>query len=290
MTENSLAQLPQDLVRPNANDLLKARWRVFVARSMVAAAAMHAALFVGLPTWDRFASESYSLEEYLQLEWVSVVQTRTVPEEVSDPGVRVGSIPDSLQLEDAEGFASRGDGPGGTLTLDQVFRERLLGRSAPMPTLTEQVTALEETASNGSGPSEGTIEVGRSVSEVDFSDVLGASPLDLDRLSVVRPELVTVGPSAWVLIRNPAEVERFIVGSYMRGTLDRRANGSVGVALFIDSRGRVEWAEVSSSSGRSDMDQVALEVFSEVASFRPARDEGVAVSRSVIFLLSFPWY
>jgi hypothetical protein len=38
------------------------------------------------------------------------------------------------------------------------------------------------------------------------------------------------------------------------------------------------------------MDQVALALFSEVAAFRPARDQGVAVPRSVIFSVRFPWY
>jgi TonB family protein len=61
------------------------------------------------------------------------------------------------------------------------------------------------------------------------------------------------------------------------------------VTLWIDERGSVEWAEVSQSSGDRELDEFALSVFNEVAVFRPAREEGVRVSRSVSFALNFPW-
>jgi TonB family protein len=51
----------------------------------------------------------------------------------------------------------------------------------------------------------------------------------------------------------------------------------------------VAWAEISKSSGREDLDELALALFNEVADFRPAREEGVSVSRSVTFALNFPW-
>ena len=105
----------------------------------------------------------------------------------------------------------------------------------------------------------------------------------------MRPELVLSDLSAWVLLRNPTEVEMFIRRIYRRGELDRSANGTVSVALWIDKRGSVEWAEISRSSGRSDVDQVALALFSEVVAFRAARVGGVPVSRSVIFSVRFPW-
>jgi len=59
--------------------------------------------------------------------------------------------------------------------------------------------------------------------------------------------------------------------------------------VWIDDRGSVEWSEVSKSSGRVDMDEAALALFSDIASFRPARDQGVRVSMSVIFSVEFPW-
>ena len=111
--------------------------------------------------------------------------------------------------------------------------------------------------------------------------------MDLSRLSGVRPEIVLPGTSAWILIRNPLEVDRF-----MSGTTSRRsfgAEGLVDVAVWIDEWGSVEWAQISRSSGLQEMDEIALALFNEVASFRPARDRGVRVSQSVIFSVPFPW-
>ena len=67
------------------------------------------------------------------------------------------------------------------------------------------------------------------------------------------------------------------------------AEGLVDVAVWIDEYGSVEWAEISRSSGHQEMDEIALALFNEVASFRPARDQGVRVSMSVIFSVPFPW-
>jgi TonB family protein len=61
------------------------------------------------------------------------------------------------------------------------------------------------------------------------------------------------------------------------------------VAVWIDDRGSVEWSEVTKSSGHVDMDEAALALFSDITSFRPARDQGVRVSMSVIFSVEFPW-
>lgn len=95
--------------------------------------------------------------------------------------------------------------------------------------------------------------------------------------------------SAWVLIRNQMEVEAYLRRSYSEGRLDRTAEGSVSVTLWISREGRVEWAEISESSGRNDLDEFALGLFNEVADFRAARDRGETVSRSVTFSLNFPW-
>lgn len=290
MTHHLSEQLPQDLTKPSSNDRLKAGYGALLARSTLVAAVVHAAAFAFWPTWERSLTESENpLEDFLQLEWVNVLETRTLPNDVASSGIQLGAIPDSLPTE-VDQFASGGEGPGEVPTLSEAFRERILGRSAPQPTITEPGPDAEQTASVGSNPEGGSIDPERSVASVDFSDLLGESPIDLDRLSSVRPELVMATPAAWVLLRNPVEIEEFIVRSYRRGELDRAANGSVSVALWIDERGRVEWAEISRSSGRSDMDQVALALFSEVAAFRPARDQGVAVPRSVIFSVRFPWY
>ena len=115
------------------------------------------------------------------------------------------------------------------------------------------------------------------------------SSLDLDRLAALRPQLALLTPEVWVLVRNPTEVEAFLKRSYRRGTLDPAATGSVSVTLWIDERGSVEFAEISKSSGRLDLDEFALALFNEVVVFRAAREQGISVSRSVTFSVAFPW-
>jgi len=95
--------------------------------------------------------------------------------------------------------------------------------------------------------------------------------------------------SAWVLIRNQTEVEAFLRRSSLSGRIDPAASGSVSVTLWIDRRGSVEWAEISQSSGRNDLDEFTLALFNEVAAFRAARERGVYVSRSVTFSVNYPW-
>lgn len=173
----------------------------------------------------------------------------------------------------------------------EAFRERLTGRLAPAPSVVEIAEEEGPAGEDSSDADDGRdIGVERSLTTADFPELPGSDPLDLDRLSAVRPELVMAVPSAWVLLRNPAEIEQFIMRRYVTGELSRSANGSVSVALWIDESGSVEWAEISESSGHQDIDQVALALFSEVAAFRPARDQGVPTARSVIFSVRFPWF
>jgi TonB family protein len=61
------------------------------------------------------------------------------------------------------------------------------------------------------------------------------------------------------------------------------------VAMWIDERGSVEWAEIYRSSGHEHLDESALELFQEVVSFLPARERGVHVPMAVVFGLSYPW-
>ena len=110
----------------------------------------------------------------------------------------------------------------------------------------------------------------------------------IGRCSLVL-QLALLAPEVWVLVRNPTEVEAFLRRSYRRGTLDPSATGSVSVTLWIDERGSVEFAEISKSSGRPTLDEFALALFNEVVVFRPAREYGVSVSRSVTFSVDFPW-
>ena len=281
-------QLLKDLWAPNANDRMKAQWHGWVARSTLVGVVLHVGV-VGLwPTWERSARQSEPLRDFFQLERVTVLDAQSPLNVDPAPPVHISEIPDSIPTE-ADLVASASGLGVQTETLSEAFRERLIGRSAPRPTITQPEMEGDEEGSTGSDEGEGSISIERRISAADFSEQLSSNPLDLERLAAVRPELVLSDLSAWVLLRNPTEVEMFIRRIYRRGELDRSANGTVSVALWIDKRGSVEWAEISRSSGRSDVDQVALALFSEVVAFRAARVGGVPVSRSVIFSVRFPW-
>lgn len=271
-----------------ANDKLKQGWTGRLGASMVVAVLAHVAVFGFWPNWERSRPSSDSLDTFLQLEWVSVLQAGSLPEAEPTRARPLGELSDSVFVEPGL-VASEGSGTE-IATLSEAFRERLVGRMAPVPTIVEQEVEGSNVEVGENADEGGAIRAEGELTTADFPELPGTSPLDLERLSAVRPELVLVAPSAWVLIRNPTEVEEFILRSYRLGDLDRSANGSVSVALWIDERGSVEWAEISESSGRPDIDEVALALFSEVAAFRPARDRGVAVPRSVIFSVRFPWY
>jgi TonB family protein len=177
-----------------------------------------------------------------------------------------------------------------------ALRQRLMGGTVPVPSIIEQPGLSQTPSTDAGGGSPGDAPPGipeRDLSTADFPDLAdlpASDPMSLDRLTALRPELSLSMPSFWVLVRNPLEVEQYLQSSYGSGALAGGAAGSVSVALWIDENGSVEWAEISRSSGRPDVDRVALALFSEVAEFRPARDEGVAVPVSVVFSVRFPWY
>jgi len=123
----------------------------------------------------------------------------------------------------------------------------------------------------------------------EYADLRGLSTMDLERLSSLRPDVALEASSSWVLVRNP-----LAVGAYMRRSstfedADPEAKGSVSVALWVSPSGSVEWAEIVRSSGRPDLDDIALGLFSEVVSFRPARLEGRPMPMSAVFTINFPW-
>ena len=172
--------------------------------------------------------------------------------------------------------------------------ERLLGRGGggPVPTIVEpEPVSAPLDLGDGSGDTEEEGEEVRVIVEdptiTDLALRLETSTLDLDRLTGVRPELALPGTTMWLLIRNPVEVQEFMRVSALRGAAE--AEGEVGVTVWIDERGSVEWSEITRSSGRQEMDEIALALFDEVVSFRPAQDRGVRVSMSVIFSVAFPW-
>ena len=180
-------------------------------------------------------------------------------------------------------------------SLFDVLGERMRRGRSILPTLAVPTTVGEPTEQ-----SPGTIEepepvemeeptIETDVTTVELANLPASDSLDLGRLTGLRPELAFMTASAWVLIRNQEEVEAYLRRTYREGRLDPAIRGTVSVTLWIDQQGIVEWAEVSQSSGRTDLDEVALALFNEVADFRAARDRGQTVSRSVTFSLNFPW-
>lgn len=288
MEGSSSAKLPPTPWEKSANQRLKENWDARVSWATVLAVVVHVALFVSWPDQARQGMESEPQSEPLQLEWITIRQSSPAQQAQAPLGLPVLDELDSLQVDDHRIGAPEGEGER-YASLDEVFENRLLSSSAPRPTLAEPEEQSEASDGSANGPSDEADRFAGDAATAELPDWLGATPMDLDRLSEVRPEMAVVAPSSWVLIRNPQEVEAFIAGSYRRGELDRSWNGSVSVALWIDGRGRVEWAEISQSSGRDDMDEVALTLFSEVALFRPARNDGAPAPRSVVFSLQFPW-
>ncbi len=211
--------------------------------------------------------------------------------------------PASLPVEEDAGTGIGGFEPA-QVALQRGLQERLLGRGRPVPTIVEPGPASAppdlgddppdtHEADTQEGPEEEEVRViVESPTIVDLAlrletSSLETSTLDLTQLSGDRPELLIPGTSAWLLIENPEKVEEFMRVIALQQ--DPEAQGQVDVAVWIDDRGSVEWSEVTRSSGLEDMDEIALALFTEVVSFRPARDRGVRVSLSVIFSVAFPW-
>ena len=308
-----------------ANEVWKAQWNDCLAWSTMLAVAAHAAAFAFSPGWDPL---DVWVERDLELlgtgtSWVSF---DAVPSSDGRGATAVASGA-PLQLQEPDSLPAGVDagarigGPElATLAFSGGLRERLHGRGGPIPTIVEpdrgldresdrelalppaspaldedspdalDSDALEPDTHEEDHQGEGIRVLVESPTLADPAFRLETSTLNLSRMAGITPELFMPGTSAWLLIRNPADVEEYmkIVG-YEQAMQGTAAQGLVNVAVWIDDRGSVEWSEVTKSSERLDMDEAALALFSDIASFRPARDQGVRVSMSVIFSVEFPW-
>jgi TonB family protein len=274
----------------NANDRLKARWGVWVGWSTVAAVAIHATA-LALTTWEVF----HAAPEPALFEGRSLVLLPPAAETPSAGGVAAPAIPTFQEDEDDSELPehSPDNGTGTDADLGDLWEQlnrRLGDRTAFVPTISEPTSEAEGRAPDDESDDTEDLDIGgQATTLTELSMLPESDSLDLGRLAELEPELALMTPSTWVLIRNPIEVEAYMRRSYTWGGLDPSARGSVSVTLWIDERGSVQWAEISESSGRQDLDEFALALFNEVAVFRPAREEGVRVSRSVSFALNFPW-
>ena len=278
----------------SANQRFKDRWENRVAWSTTGAVVFHVALFswagfqVVLPLMDRAPSQGQLMLLPPSFSAGSGFEGRSTPlalEEEEAPeaeptesggldGDEVGGIGDDDEAMDLWSAAAERLGYRG------VFRPEVVEMEAAPPAEREgeaESDSLSIDALNASA-----------LAELAYGDSLDME-LSLDRLNELRPELAIMIPSMWILLRNPTAVESFLRRSYSRWMLDRSEPGAVTVTVWIDTKGSVEWAEVSTSSGRGELDEAALALFNEVVAFRPARHEGVSISGSATFALMFPW-
>lgn len=288
-----------DLLTPSANERLRDAWRGNLRRSTAVAVAAHAALLAFSFGWQVSYQplEPFRADENRLLMLPGFGDAPILGSTVA----ALDSVPGELTEVEAESEAGLTEGPVVTATelgdRWEALGARLRGRGAPLPTLAEPEIAtpdeeVAEVVDAQDGPptdEEGPPSIGGDARTTELAELPEPDSLSLDRLSALRPELAFMTASAWVLIRNQAEVEAFLRRSYNNGRLARDATGSVSVTLWIDRRGSVEWAEVSQSSGRNDLDEFTLALFNEVAAFRAAREQGVYVSRSVTFSVNYPW-
>ena len=289
-------RVPHERSFKTVNEEWKAQWSDLLAWSTMFAVAIHAAVFAFWPSWDILDLRVESDLELLDAEiaWISFYD---LPSSGGGGGGVTASValleePDSIPVGVNEETSIGGSALAG-VAFSGGLRERLLGWGGPVPTVVEPDAASAPPNFGGVSANRPGEERDRVVVTVEDPTVadpasrLETSTLDLSRLSGVRPELVLPGTSVWLLLRNPEEVEAFMRLSAYRGNAE--AQGLVAVTVWIDERGSVEWSEITRSSGRPELDETALALFNEVASFRPAQDRGVRVSMSMIFSVAFPW-
>ncbi len=270
-----------------ANDRLKSDATRKLGVAAVGSAGVHLLVLFLAPSWTARAEQRDTLADFLRLEPLILVDEAFGSEEAASGAIEFTIEPDPLP----GGTDPAGD-PERSLPDLAGASDRLQGRLLGDPVTAAVLAEPEEVALAPEvepASDEGGAELRDIGSGAAFPDWLTVPAAEFDRLSAVRPEVVVVAPTAWLLIRNPLEIDRFMHLARDRGNLDPTFEGWVQVAIWIDARGSVEWAEVSRSSGDPEVDELALDLFTEVVSFRPARNRGVPVPISVIFQLNFPF-
>jgi TonB family protein len=282
---------PQDRLQVRTRDLASERWGQRMSVSMIAATAVHAAVFA---LWPMGVGPRPNL-----------FMAEAPPEQGPPTFINIEDLPTGTDLASGtlpiparEGPApvdpdASGERPGITeQELEDLkdLRSRLVQGASYVPTISD---SQQYEGLNG-GPTDNSKGIGgaRGVAAgttgtQEFEALKGLSAIDLERLNALRPDVALEAASNWVLVRNPSEV-----WDYMRRHSDPRDSdpGTVQVALWVNPTGAVEWAEVVGSSGRQDLDGIALELFRKVVTFRPARLEGVPMPMSAVFTVSFPWF
>jgi TonB family protein len=293
----------------NANEAFKARSQTRLYRAIMLAAAAHLLLFLASPDWIKSSAEAGATSGHPGLEVVALgdlpapgpegqaggLLTVTPTEdgdegEPEDEGERSDEGPDLVPDPVQGGGGGFGAGVGSQGDLERLAALRpALAEPEPAPedTPDDEVEDGVRNADGAGADEDGTARIREHASEMDYERLSREEILDLERLSALRPELSFTAPSNWILVRNPREVGDFLEARFGQAEANQRPRGSFSVALWIDERGSVEWAEINRSSGEPELDHSALELFREVVAFAPAREDGLRVPTAVIFWLSY---
>jgi TonB family protein len=300
------------------DDPLTDRWRTRMSWSLIVAGVLHGSIF-GL--WPLSEAPVPEAETALTLDdpvWITpyeaggddglgadaiTVAGPVIPPAAEGEGMTTADGAQAPIVVQGAGAANEGEGAGA----DEAIRE-LLARTGGTPTMAMSGTGLtglefqsftapgEENPRNqlaGRGAPRRQAAPDPSATDRLTADEQSALDLALERLAGFSPEVALESTSSWVLIRNPRDVERFM-GQHSMNRIEATDvtgdEGAVAVALWIDARGSVEWAEIIQSSGRDDLDQLALQLFNDVVRFRPARLAGVLSPISAIFSVNFSWF
>lgn len=297
---------------PSANDRMKAAWDRRVAWSLIAAVLVHAGVFVLLPDWAPDDSPANRAPRPLAMEGIS-------PAALSSPGggavataVPVEAAPDSAR---EEGTRRTADDGGGTADGDRAelasrsggLRERLGGADGPTAEVTgtrrASATELAPAPATPRGPEADTTagertdrdgddeaaSIGGRADTAAVATATGERRAGLGRLQGLEANVTAGLGSASVLLRNPREVGRFMSRAGRRNSAARSVETWVSITVWVDEGGSVDWAEVSQSSGRESLDEIALTLFEDVAEFMPAREGDERIPQTMIFQISFPW-
>jgi len=234
---------------PSAAERLDEYWSRYMGWSLVAAIAVHAMLLVFWPRWT-VTPEGTAGSEMVQMEAVALVD--------ADEGMNLEAI---------------------TVAAQEEVREE----PEPQPA-TETVTSR--------GPDLADLErlLEARTDEV-LVPVMARAAVD-DRAELVLKTMAALSPDVALaqdvilpVIRNPTGLTRFFRSRY--NPIRSAMEGFVSIAMWIDERGSVGWAQVQESSGSAELDEIALQAFNEIVSFTPARSEGAPVSMTLIISVPF---
>jgi TonB family protein len=275
-----------------ANDRFRAGHESRLHWSVLASVLLHVAVFVGWPDSRAPAELRQGLQGAGYLEVLSLSSDDAPAPSGAAP--RLVEAPDGAEDASSEDARSQAD----ALEADAIGWEHIpasLQRLAALrPELADSLrlrdrdvrsTEADSPDRTSQGTGSEALRIRLEAAELDLQQLSEEERLSLERLSAYRPELVVSPPGNWLVLRNPDEVGAFMQARL--GIVDSRADerGSIGVAIWVDELGSVQWAEIIHSSGDPRVDGSVLEMFRTVVSFRPAREDGARVSVAAIYWL-----